>query len=59
MRNRFTALTLAGLLALGVAACDTEGAGTDIEAPADGGAVDPAAPADPGLEEDPALEPTD
>lgn len=58
MRNRFTVLTLAGLLAFGAAACDTDGSGsTDIEAPADGGVVDPAAPADPAA--DPALEPTE
>ncbi|HUG84358.1 MAG TPA: hypothetical protein VMM13_07320 [Euzebya sp.] len=53
MRKRLSAVMLAGLLALGVAACDDAG---DT-------AVDPAAPAadpaaDPALG-DPALEPTD
>lgn len=57
MRNRFTVLTLAGLLAFGAAACDSDTTGTDVEAPADGGVVDPAAPADPAA--DPALEPTE
>lgn len=58
MRNRFAALTMVGLLALGVAACDGDaGDGADVEAPADG-AIDPAAPVD-GDVVDPALEPTE